>query len=236
LRTTQRGMPKTVSAACWRCEEWRRADHCRCTRESTPGGRKPRKFTRGALEPEPRPRARARLEEAVQVEVARPRGRPSPSSCELVDLRQWWSTVVAEVGGAREVELASYMFDDKSLFDVLARGLRRKQLVLNVYIDAEALGGQTPRSQRKRLTELLALGGEEGRATVWRCKTWRQCSYHCKALIVDRRVLYTGSANFTENSRRNRETVYRMTGPVVEQVLRQLAEDRGAWGEWDGSR
>ena len=108
--------------------------------------------------------------------------------------------------------------------------LRRRRVTLNLHIDAEMLGGGTPQSQRKRVKDL----SDEG-ATVYVCKTGRQGSYHCKALVVDRRVLYTGSANFTGKSRRNRETVFRMTGPVVDQMLRQLAEDRRTWKTWDGS-
>ena len=86
-----------------------------------------------------------------------------------------------------------------------------------------------PQNQKRRVRELLRLG-----ATVYRCKTGKQGSYHCKALVINRRVLYTGSANLTGNSRRNSETVFRMTGPVVEQVLRQLAADRGLWSVWGG--
>jgi hypothetical protein len=91
-----------------------------------------------------------------------------------------------------------------------------------------------------------ACGREGGRAAarsggvycstieVHRCHTGRSGSYHCKALVIDRSVLYTGSANFTGKSRRNSESVFRMTGPVVEQVRRQLAADRSRWVEWDG--
>ena len=72
-------------------------------------------------------------------------------------------------------------------------------------------------------------------ATNYYCKTGKNGSYHCRALVIDRRVLYTGSVNFTGKSRRNSETVFRMTGPVVEQVMRQLAADRAHWSEWGGS-
>ena len=237
LHTTKPGMPKSVSEACWHCKEWRCADHCRCTRESLPNGRKPRKYATAAPkrqprpvmpQPAPRPKA-ARVEEAVEQQLSRPVGRPAPPSCELLDLQTWWSQHITGVGEAAEVEVASYTFDDKALFDALARGLWRKQLVVNLYIDAEMLAGSTPQCQRSRLRELRGLG-----ATVWRCKTGREGSYHCKALVLDRRVVYTGSANLTGNSRRNREMVFRMTGPVVDQVRRQLAGDRALWREWDG--
>ena len=72
-------------------------------------------------------------------------------------------------------------------------------------------------------------------ATVDRCKAGMQGSYRCKALVIDRRILHTGSANFNANSRMNSEAVFRMTVPVVEQVLQQLAADREVWSVWDGS-
>ena len=136
---------------------------------------------------------------------------------------------MAEVGEADEVDIASYMFNDEMLFDLLLERLQRRRLTLRLHIDAEMLGGRTPESQKKRLRDLMVAGAE-----IWACKTGNQGSYHCKALIVYRRIMYTGSANFTSNSRRNREIVFRMTGPVVLQMLQQLAEDRGSWREWDG--
>jgi hypothetical protein len=114
LHSTQPGMPKTMSVACWYCGEWRCANHCRCVRESIPNGRKPRRYSsaavavaapkakakakaKAAAQEAVRPRQRARVE--VEAEVLRAVGRPSLPSCELVDLSQWWSKLVAEVAG-----------------------------------------------------------------------------------------------------------------------------------------
>ena len=239
LHSTQPGMPKTVSVACWYCGEWRCANHCRCARESIPDGRKPRRYSsaavaapkakaKAAAQGVVRPRQQARV--GVEAEVLRAVGRPSLPSCELVDLSQWWSKLVAEVGEASEVELATYMFDDEMLFEVLLQRLNSRRISMNLYIDTEMLAGQVPKSQRSRVSKL-----QEAGATVFLCKTGRSGSYHSKALVLDRRVLYTGSANFTGKSRRNRETVFRMTGPVVDQMLRQLAEDRRREPQWDGT-
>ena len=42
-----------------------------------------------------------------------------------------------------------------------------------------------------------------------------QGSMHMKALVLDSRVAWTGSANWTRNSKTNFELVFRMVGPPV---------------------
>ena len=59
-------------------------------------------------------------------------------------------------------------------------------------------------------------------------------SYHAKEVIAVRRVLYTGSANLTTNSRSNRERVYKMTGRVVQEALLDLRGDRAVSFQFDG--
>ena len=51
---------------------------------------------------------------------------------------------------------------------------------------------------------------------------------------VDRRYLYTGSANFTGQSVKNEELCFRMTGPVVAKVLEKLAVWRTKGEAWTG--
>ena len=48
-------------------------------------------------------------------------------------------------------------------------------------------------------------------------------AYDGKAVVVGRRYLYTGSANVTGKSEHNEELCFRMTGPVVHQLLVRLA-------------
>ena len=62
----------------------------------------------------------------------------------------------------------------------------------------------------------------------------RQGAYHGKAVVVDRRVLYTGNANITGKSVRNEEFCFKMVGPVVLQVLERLALHRHKYPLWNG--
>jgi phosphatidylserine/phosphatidylglycerophosphate/cardiolipin synthase-like enzyme len=57
-------------------------------------------------------------------------------------------------------------------------------------------------------------------------------AYHVKELVVNRHTLFTGSANFTTNSRSNRERCYKMTGTLVAQAVSDLAADRTAGSLW----
>ena len=60
-------------------------------------------------------------------------------------------------------------------------------------------------------------------------------AYHVKELVVDRRWMYTGSGNFTSKSRSNRERCYKMTGVVVSQALRDIADDQKQGKIWRAS-
>ena len=106
--------------------------------------------------------------------------------------------MVAAVQGAKEVELASYMFDDAKLVDALSDRLSDgSRFPFNVHLDRQAFAGTQPRQQSSRVQKLHAKG-----AKVYLCKGFgRLGSYHAKEVVVDRRVLYTGSANLTTNSR-----------------------------------
>ena len=57
-------------------------------------------------------------------------------------------------------------------------------------------------------------------------------AYHVKELVVNRHTLFVGSANFTTNSRSNRERCYRMAGIVVAQAVSDLTTDRIAGCLW----
>jgi hypothetical protein len=57
-------------------------------------------------------------------------------------------------------------------------------------------------------------------------------SYHVKELVVDRRWLFTGSANFTTKSRCNIERSYKMTGVVVSQALHDISEEKKKGKLW----
>ena len=48
-------------------------------------------------------------------------------------------------------------------------------------------------------------------------------SFRCKAVVVDRGCLYTGSPNATQKFHSNEEFCFRITGPPVGQVLQRLS-------------
>ena len=103
-------------------------------------------------------------------------------------------------------------------------------MALNVYIDKEMFEGKTPRGQRGKLKALHGLD-----ANIYICRgLGHQGAYHVKDCIVDRRIYFTGGANFTNKSERNRERVFRMTGEVVKEVLEDLSDDRRRGVLWDG--
>jgi len=91
--------------------------------------------------------------------------------------------------------------------------------------------GKTPWGQRSKLSALHKLN-----AHIYICKgVGYQGSYHVKDCIVDRRIYFTGSANFANKSQRNRERLFRMTGEVVKEVLQDLSEDKRLGVLWNGS-
>ena len=161
-----------------------------------------------------------------------PQGRASSQSLKLLTVSDWYGQLCSAVGEASEVELGSYMYDNVALHQTLLRRLRgRASFSLSVYIDAGSLKGKTPKMQKPRLEELLAAG-----AKVFRCGGVKASGlFHCKAAVVDRRYLYTGSANFTENSRGNEELCFKITGPVVHDVLEKLNCQKLKGKPWNGS-
>ena len=59
-------------------------------------------------------------------------------------------------------------------------------------------------------------------------------SFHCKAVVVDRRYLYTGSPKATQEPHSNEEFCFRMTGPPVGQVLQRLSAHLEKGRPWKG--
>jgi phosphatidylserine/phosphatidylglycerophosphate/cardiolipin synthase-like enzyme len=145
---------------------------------------------------------------------------------------EWWRELVEAVRTAKEVELATYTFDDLDLFRaLLAWFTDGSKFSLRINIDAEALKGTTPAEQRSRLSRLIRNG-----AMVYECKgSGRLGAYHVKELIVDRRRMFTGSANFASKSHSNRERAYTMTGANVTLALKDQAEERAEGVLWSGS-
>ena len=133
---------------------------------------------------------------------------------------------------AGQVELASYIYDNPDVQAILLQRLRgRSDFSLNVYVDTEQFTSGSCRLQRGRLRELFSAG-----AQVYMCRgIGHQGAYHGKAVVIDRRFLYAGSANLTGKSTRNEEFCFKMAGPVVLQLLERLVVHRQKHSLWDGA-
>ena len=119
--------------------------------------------------------------------------------------------------------------DEDALFTQLERGLG-SSLNLNLYIDREQFAGTIPKKQKAAIRKLFRKG-----AKIFICKGLRRNgSFHSKALVVNRRVLYMGGANFTNWSHNNCETMFRATGAVVAEVMADTVEWRNNAVLWDG--
>ena len=167
----------------------------------------------------------------LQQLLPRPASRPSALKVEVLSLTSWWQRLVEELDSATEVTLGSFVLDHSGLVAALLQGLQRRGLALTVLVDKEAFEERTARHQRPRLQTLRQAG-----AQIYICRGSPPLGrFHVKAVCLDRRVVYTGSANFTDKSTSNTELVMRLLGPPVLDV-RQLLEEARACGKlWDGS-
>ena len=128
--------------------------------------------------------------------------------------------------------LATYTIDHTELCVLLEQRLNgRSEFHLQVLVDRENFLARTPVRQRPRLVALRNAGAE-----VYLCRGQPPLgAFHKKALIVDRRTAFQGSANFTQKSLQNEEQTLRMRGPPVDDVLVEVEEARGRGVLWHGS-
>ena len=230
------GKAVVMNKVCVHCKEQRCRAHCRCARSGSPNA-KGRAAARGkdqAKKPKVTVAAATRTTSAVAAPLSLPGpvGREPGPSCLLLDVGTFYERCCSDLATASEVEMATYQYDCPSLQKVLLKRLKgRSPFSLKVYLDAEMFGAATPRYQKSRVKELWQAG-----AQVFLCKgPGPQGSFHAKAVVVDRRYLYTGSPNFTYKSHNNEELCWRMTGPVVGQVLQKLVLHSQKRKPWDGT-
>ena len=121
------------------------------------------------------------------------------------------------------------MFDDTALYSILLDRLTDgSNMKVSLCLDDQMFSEGKPPSGKARVRRLQASGAE-----VFLCKGLRRYgSYHVKEIIVDRRVLFTGSANCTTASHNNQERGYRMTGSVVAEALADIINDKSRATKW----
>ena len=137
-----------------------------------------------------------------------------------------------EIGYAREVLIASFLFDHAALQEALLRRLNgRGEFDLQVLVDRAAFVERTAYRQRPRLDAL-----RRASASVYLCSGDPPLgAFHAKVAVLDRRICFTGSANFTQKSLQNFELTLRLVGPQVLEILRDVEAARLRGRLWDGS-
>ena len=228
-------LPIVLNQKCPHCKEQRCRAHCKCGRNKAKTA-KGRAGPRGA---EQKRKLGVRVTApasgaAAAAPLRGPVGRAPDPSCQLLDVEEYYARCCKDIASASEVELASYQYDNPSLQKILLKRLKGKKtrgFSLRLYLDTQMFGDVRKKYQRPRVRELRDAGAE-----VYLCKGPKRAgSFHCKAIVVDRRYLYCGSANATYKSHSNEEYCFRITGPPVVQVLNKLAAQRQQRKPWDGS-
>ena len=224
--------PISLNKACARCGQWRCKTHCACGQAGELTGQK-----RGRPPVDARAMPRDMIAETSPQEATEkpnlsslhPVGRRSPLSVEtFVADPSWWERALEETKHASHIMVSSFLYDEPSLQAMLKQRLQsRSACNVSVLIDEAEYKARRARHQRPRLMELRDLGAAVYLCQGGECKAlFGQNSYlgnyHVKALILDRRVMYTGSSNMTLSSRKNIELMFRMTGPPVHAVLQGL--------------
>ena len=152
-----------------------------------------------------------------------PVGRPAVLSLDVLSATAWWAQLLRSVDGANEIAMSSMVYDRSDLTSLLLRKLSRGSRIVLV-VDKEAFEAQPPVAPRQapRLRSLAKAG-----ADVALCSgVGRYGRLHGKALVCDRRVAYTGSANLTDKSSANDELCFCLRGPQVADILSFIASAR----------
>lgn len=103
--------------------------------------------------------------------------------------------VEALAGARKSIDLAAFVLTDRGVIGALGDAARRG-VVVRVYIDRD----ESARASAKAVEDLKALATLKGVAI--RTKAERSEAMHLKSYMVDRRLLRTGSANFSYSGER----------------------------------
>jgi hypothetical protein len=226
--------PATVRQRCKldaRCNELRCASHCWCARNGLRTGRNAARA--GARSPAPIAKAVAKAKAKAQAAPApaaaaappppAPVGRSPGLGVDVMAPGEWYTAMVASVNAAREVIIGSYQYDHEELTNILERRLRgREPFDLTILVDQEMYNSKKPPGSRGRLDRLRRLSAE-----LVLCRgTPSTGSFHAKAVVVDRRHAFVGSANITNKNSRNAELCFRLKGPPVADILQMLHNEK----------
>lgn len=214
------GQKATIKGPCSKCHERRCRRHCQCYRTGVAIGRSAPRSGRAEAAPcpsvEPSP---------PQFSVV-PIGRPAAPSAQLLDETSFYKDLFAELDGAAEVHIATFQYDHPGLQQKLLRGLRGG---LRVYMVVDKQGSSTCRNMKVRLAELQKAkghvwwrSGHSHRAVFGPAAAHLAGHMHRKIIVVDKRVGYIGSMNLTRSAETNRESMCKVKGPIVRDLVKAV--------------
>lgn len=160
-----------------------------------------------------------------------PRTAPSTTT-DILRGEAWFTAMLADTKQAQSFVAASYVFDDEETQKMLLERLRSpRPFECHLIVDAAAHREARSRGQRSCLKALKEAGAKvyfgKGSNDDAARRLFGRKAYggqmHLKAVVIDSRVAYVGSANCTRQARCNSELMCRLTGPPVTQVLTEVS-------------
>lgn len=209
------------------CREHRCRTHCWCARNGKLTGRNCGRRDRPQAKPLAKPQAKPKAQ-------PQPSPQPRPSLEDDLSVRvftdgSWVQNAAREIAKARSVVVASYMIDSTQLSQALKTQKAKPGSTCQIIVDRGEHENKTCRGQAPVLNELSAAGAE-----IYLCYgrhgTAKRGSMHAKCLVIDRRVAWWGSSNYTKNSNNSWELVTRGTGAPVQKILDYLLSLRRVKG------
>lgn len=147
-------------------------------------------------------------------------GRPLETSVKVFGSADWREEAVSDIRRAQCVVIGSYLFDAEDIQKALLAELRRrgKDFRCAVIVDEGMHNSGGCRRQKPMLKTLKEAGariflarGQHGGGRMSKYPG----SFHVKCMVLDSRIAFVGSSNFTEASMKNWEMVLRVTGSAV---------------------
>jgi len=151
----------------------------------------------------------------------------------------WFARMLDDARRARTWKAMAFAFDDPQVKGLLLERLRSPgRFECTIVVDARAHKSRATRGQLACLRELQAAGAKvylaSGDDTVARQLFGPSCfggQLHGKAVVVDDRIAFVGSANLTRQARCNREVMCRLVGAPVLDVLAEIVAATAAASE-----
>lgn len=149
-------------------------------------------------------------------------GRPLKDSARVYGDGEWVQQALLETKSAKRIVLFSYMYDHDAFHKVLLRSCKTSSVV--VVVDKEQLVKNACRGEKTKLKALHAASARvltmSGRSTEAKYgKKGHPGSLHVKCLLLDNKIAWFGSANFTNAQDFNYEMMSRLTGKPVDDIV-----------------